>query len=420
MRGLRADRLDDEAVTGLFAPLGDRTGVGLAVSGGPDSLGLMLLAARYRNMAARAPRFIVYTVDHGLRPEAAAEVRMVSETAERFGLEARPLRWRGAKPESGLQSAARAARYRLMGEAMAADGIGVLVTAHHLGDQAETVLMRLAHGSGLDGLAAMSRWERLFGVELYRPLLLTPREALAAEVAAHGLVAAADPSNLDTVYERVRWRRAAPELAALGLDAPTLARFARRAGEAADAIDAWAVQAIAEIATRHLLGAFSIDRAGFRALPQAVAVRVLSRLLQRIGSGNDTPSLAAVERAAVRLREGATPAGSLHGCVMRSRVRSIWVCREILRSAPEPVALEPEDVLVWDGRFAFRNTSGEARFSVAPALGLTRRAAERTLGRRLDLPAVAIRSAPLVTAPDGSIAALGEQVLDARIEIEAV
>jgi tRNA(Ile)-lysidine synthase len=417
MQRVTRTRLSDETLAGLLAPLSSERVVGLAVSGGPDSLGLMLLADRWRRVTASAPRFVVYAVDHALRPEAAAEAEMVARVAAGLGLAARVLRWQGPKPEAGLQSAARAARYRLMAEAMAADGAGVLVTAHHRTDQAETVLMRLAHGSGLDGLAGMAHFERMFGITVFRPLLDTDREQLMAEVEAAGLTPARDPSNADPAYERVRWRQALPALAGLGLDAVALAAFASRAGEAAEALELWADRAAGDLVRRHPLGALSLDRDGLSALPQAVAVRVLAGALQRAGGGRRPHALGVVERAADRLRRGGDRGITLLGCLVRPRARTIWICRESRGATARPVRLAPGSGLVFDARFAIRNRSPDTAFAVAPALTLTRHQAERVLGTRLDLPAAAIRSAPLVLSESGAVAALGEHALDARVEV---
>ncbi|MEO6014711.1 MAG: tRNA lysidine(34) synthetase TilS, partial [Devosia sp.] len=205
--------LDLEA---LFAPLEGYDKLGLAVSGGPDSLALMLMLAKWAR-GPLAPQLFVYTVDHGLRPEAAAEAAMVVREAEALGLPARALRWEGDKPSSGVQAAARTARYRLMAEAMEDDGVAILVTAHHLADQAETVLMRLAHGSGIEGLRGMDALSLVEGCEVYRPLLGLRPEVLREVVSDAGLAPANDPSNSDEDYERVRWRVMLPALEALGL-----------------------------------------------------------------------------------------------------------------------------------------------------------------------------------------------------------
>ncbi|NOZ31475.1 MAG: tRNA lysidine(34) synthetase TilS, partial [Alphaproteobacteria bacterium] len=133
-------------VAQLFAGLDRFTSIALAVSGGADSLALMVLVERWQRAVAGTATIRVYSVDHGLRPEAAKEAAGVVEFARSMGFEARVLRWRGPRPKRGVQAAARTARYKLMGEAMAEDGAEVLLTGHHGGDQAETILMRAAHG----------------------------------------------------------------------------------------------------------------------------------------------------------------------------------------------------------------------------------------------------------------------------------
>ena len=225
MPGLTPDEIDR-----LFEPLELYEKLGLAVSGGPDSLALMLLAARWRRPGR--PELFVYTVDHGLRPEAAAEAAMVVSEAHARGLPARSLRWDGDKPTTGIQAAARKARYRLMAEAMARDGVAILATAHHLGDQAETVLMRLAHGSGIEGLRGMDALSLVEGCDVVRPLLGVRPEVLREVVSDAGLSPAHDPSNQDENYERVRWRLMLPALEAMGITLERLGTFARRMDDA--------------------------------------------------------------------------------------------------------------------------------------------------------------------------------------------
>src|SRR6266481_8238852 len=154
----------------LFANWKAAPAIVLAVSGGPDSVALMWLAARWRRSLARGPKLVVVTVDHGLRPEAAREAREVKRQATALALTHRTLRWRGAKPKTGLPAAARDARYRLLAQAARATGATHVLTAHTRDDQAETLLMRLLRGSGIGGLAAMARESERDGVLLARPL----------------------------------------------------------------------------------------------------------------------------------------------------------------------------------------------------------------------------------------------------------
>jgi len=317
----------------LFAPLSGAKGVGLAVSGGADSLALMLLAARWRDADPTAPPLYVYSVDHALRPEAADEVAFVLAEAEKLGLAARGLRWDGEKPETGVSEAARTARYRLIGEAMRRDGADILATAHHLDDQAETVLMRLAHGSGLAGLRGMAAVSQVEGVTVARPLLGLSREDLAAIVADAGLSPVADPSNTDRHYERVRWRQALPHLAELGLDAGRLALFAARAGEAQEAIALFAEDFIARSVTP-CAGGVAVSASVLAGLPRAVLVDVVGRLLEEVGGANKRRQLAQVELLALRLAEGsALKRTTLHGSVVTSDGRTVSIVKEAGRHA---------------------------------------------------------------------------------------
>src|SRR5215469_13187116 len=151
-----AEAIRDGEASALFHGLENLPALILAVSGGPDSTALLVLAARWAKRLKRAPKLLAVTIDHGLRPEAAREAAAVKRLARRFGVAHRTLRWRGRKPKTGLQQAARVARYRLLAEVAAGAGYAHILTAHTLDDQAETVLFRLARGSGLMGLAGMA------------------------------------------------------------------------------------------------------------------------------------------------------------------------------------------------------------------------------------------------------------------------
>lgn len=323
----------------LFAPLRGAKAIGIAVSGGADSLALMLLMARWRDADSGVPPLFVYSVDHVLRPEAAGEVAFVLAEAARLGLQARGLRWDGEKPATGVSEAARLARYRLIGAAMQSDGADILVTAHHQDDQAETVLMRLAHGSGLAGLRGMAALAEVEGITVARPLLALSRAELALVVAEAGLNPVADPSNDDVHYERVRWRKALPELAMLGLDAGRLALFAARAGEAHDAIAHAAAATIAREAVP-VPGGVEVAARALSALPRAVLVEVLARLLEQVGGASKRRQLAQIELLALRLQDGAAlKRTTLHGSVVWSDGDTVGIRKEPgRRMRPAPSA----------------------------------------------------------------------------------
>lgn len=319
--------LDDPNIgDALFSPVADQGVLGLAVSGGADSLALMLLAQRWAKGCNVG--LVVYSVDHGLRSEAGAEVAMVLAAAQGLGLTARGLVWDGPHPQTGVQEAARNARYALMGAAMAADGAKLLLTGHHLGDQAETILMRLAHGSGLDGLRGMTAFSTVARVRVFRPLLGVDPAQLRAVVAQAGLTPVQDPSNADRHYERVRWRQMLPHLAALGLDAKRLAEFGARQGKAQDAIAQAAEVAAADLISLTADGAEMADER-FAALPVAVGVLVLSKLLAQIGQSHKTRAIGTVETLYQELVSAAPFAGrTLHGCMVRRDGATISVRRE--------------------------------------------------------------------------------------------
>jgi tRNA(Ile)-lysidine synthase len=272
----------------LFADWKRAPALVLAVSGGPDSIALMWLAARWRRALARGPRLLAVTVDHGLRLEAAAEAREVSRLARALGLSHRTLRWTGAKPRSGLPAAARAARYRLLAEVARSSGATHILTAHTLDDQAETLLMRLLRGSGIAGLGAMARETDRDGVRLARPLLEISKAQLIATLEKAKIGFADDPTNRDPNFTRPRLRRLMPVLAAEGGDSRNLARLAARLARANAA-----VEILADGAERFLdlklrdppdgLDAKVFDARAFATLPEEIRLRLLKRAIDRFG-----------------------------------------------------------------------------------------------------------------------------------------
>jgi tRNA(Ile)-lysidine synthase len=288
-----AQPISEREARSLFAGLEDARGIVLAVSGGPDSTALLWLAARWAKRSRQAPKLLAVTVDHGLRADSAREARNVKRLARQLGVPHRTLRWRGTKPATGIQEAARAARYRLLGEAAARAGLAHIVTAHTLDDQAETVLFRLARGSGIAGLGAMHGITPLNAADdqitLVRPLLDIPKKRLVATLEAAGIAYADDPSNRDPRFARARLRTVMPALEREGLDARRLALLARRARRADAAIES-AVRAARDalsLGSWREIGPIAFDSAGFARLPEEVALRLLGRAIAH--AGNEGP-----------------------------------------------------------------------------------------------------------------------------------
>lgn len=208
--------------------------VGLAVSGGGDSMAMLDLYRRYA--PDKKVLISVVTVDHGLRPEAAGEARLVADYCARHGISHHIAHWDGTQAKGNLMAAAREARYRLITQWARAQDIPCVALAHTADDQAETVLMAMARGSGVDGLAAMTTHSQKHGITFIRPLLKVARADLRRYLTAHGLTWAEDPSNDNPAFERVRMRRALPVLDDLGLTVDALGQVAHAAQMAASLV----------------------------------------------------------------------------------------------------------------------------------------------------------------------------------------
>ncbi|MGH6726511.1 MAG: tRNA lysidine(34) synthetase TilS [Pseudolabrys sp.] len=272
----------------LFSDLESFPVLILAVSGGPDSIALMLLAARWRKALQTKPKLVAVTIDHGLRPEAKREAAAAGRLARKLGIAHRTLRWTGTKPATGLQQAARMARYRLLAKAARKVKAAHILTAHTLDDQAETVLIRMSRGSGVSGLAAMARISAVPGerqIKLVRPLLHIPKARLIATLRAAKIPFADDPSNRDPRFTRVRMRGLMSELAREGLDARRLALLALRLKRADLAIEAVVDVAEAELARPPAMsGTIVLDAAGCAGLPAEIALRLIGRALAKVGN----------------------------------------------------------------------------------------------------------------------------------------
>lgn len=279
----------------------------IAVSGGPDSMALLALAARWRASLKRGPELIAVTIDHKLRPEAVKEANAVKRHAREIGVKHRTLRWTGPKPRTRLQDAARNARYRLLAAEAARSGARKVLTAHTLDDQAETVLIRLARGSGLSGLAAMARENEMFGVCVVRPLLDLPKARLMATLSRFGVIYADDPSNRDPRFTRARIRALMPRLASEGLTPERLALLAQRIRRSEAALQAAVSQAADSLAWSPAADGRRIEfgAAEFHHLPDEIALRLLSRAIAQVGDEGPV-ELGKLERLFTELRpEGA-------------------------------------------------------------------------------------------------------------------
>ncbi|MBX2806448.1 MAG: tRNA lysidine(34) synthetase TilS [Hyphomicrobiales bacterium] len=339
---------DDAVLADCFACLAEYPALALAVSGGADSTALMLLVKRWlsRNLD-HAPRILVLTVDHGLRPKAADEARWVAALAARLGFDHQTLAWRGEKPKTGVQAAARKARYSLMTACCRDHRIPALVTAHHSNDQVETFLMRLQRGSGVDGLASMPPRSRRNGVDLLRPLLLVTREQLRSFLSAQGQDWCEDPSNIDENFERIRLRTALGAANVPGVTPASLWLSAKRLARARTALERTTVEFLKAQLKLDNAGFGSISLAALLGEAEEIGLRALIRMASAFG-GRRALRLMKAENTYAKLSSGGSGA-TLAGCHFGVRNGILTASREYGRMSRIPVPVE--NGALWDGRF---------------------------------------------------------------------
>jgi tRNA(Ile)-lysidine synthase len=360
-----------------------RPRVAVAVSGGPDSLALTILADRWAR--ARGGEVMALSVDHRLRRESGGELAQVHDWLSRRGIRHEIVVWDDPKPRAGIQAAARAARYRLLAAWCRAHGCLHLLAGHQREDQAETHLIRRRAGSGAAGLAGMSAVRQLDGVLLLRPLLGIARARLAAFLEAEGQPWLSDPSNRDPAYERSRLRAdgarsAIPDLETVLAD---VAEYGRRR-----IADEHAVAALfARASALHPGGFARLDPAPLLAAPEPLAEAALAALAATIGGDGRPLRRARVARLLAALRAPVPAGRTLGGCRFLPWRGSILVCPEIAAAAP-PITLAPGESRLWDCRIAAMLPADAAAPVQIGCLGRAGVAALNRCARDLDCPAV--------------------------------
>ncbi len=308
--------------------------IGLAVSGGGDSMAMLHLAQ------AAGLTLRVATVDHGLRAGAAAEAALVAQVCAGLGLGHDTLRWQGWDGRGNVQDRARRARRALLADWAQAQGLDAVALAHTQGDLAEGFIMRLARGAGVDGLAAMESRFTAGGAVFIRPMLWASRAALRDTLRSKGAVWVDDPSNAQDKYHRVRARNAMPDLAKLGLSEAVLAGAAQHMAQARAGLEA-ATDNLARAALREGAGIVTILPI-WQSAPPEVQRRLIQRVILWLAPSDYAPRGAAVQRLLARLAMGA-PA-QLAGCGFTAHKGQIFAYREG-KAAGLPVTAAQ----TWDG-----------------------------------------------------------------------
>lgn len=363
--------------------------IGVAVSGGGDSVALLHLMTRC--FPDQDVTLFAATVNHGLRPEAGQEAAEVATLAQRLGVSHHTLHWHGWDGRGNMQDRARRARYELLAGWAKSKEIPMIATGHTIEDQAETVLMRLARASGVDGLSAMSVRILLNGITLIRPLLDQSRADLRDYLRRQGLGWAEDPGNEDLAYERIKVRKTLAVLQSLGLSAPKLAQVAANMQSARDALRQQTYAAAQQIAAIDG-GDVVFDLPSFRALPDEIARRLLGHAILWVGGGDYPPRRVPLQAALADL------AGTLGGCRILRHGDSIRIAREYeavktLRAAAD----QP-----WDGHWRLHGPfTADHEIRALGADGLAQCRNWRESGR----PRASLMATPAIWRGDELIAA---------------
>lgn len=376
----------------------------VAVSGGSDSLALTLLAHEWAE--ARGGSVTALTIDHGLRDGSDAEAASVSGWMANTNITHKTLRWNGPRPDSGMQAAAREARFSLLTDWCRSHNVCDLLLGHHRDDQAETFLFRLARGSGPRGLAAMSAVSEQAGVRILRPLLVFPKARLEATLKFRGQPWVHDPSNTDRRFARVRARTAITQI-------PCLNDAVESRGRARAGMDTLSAALLGRVARFEPAGFCRVDHAKLRFAPLEIATAALTRVLTAVGGRSAPPETRAVARLLARLVKGLS--GTLHGVTLIPSGSEMLAVRETRNLDESP--LFPGESRIWDGRFLVGLDRGPA--GTVSSLGeegwrMIRTGASTQLLRKVRLPYPVRRTLPTLWAGGQpvSVPHLGLNALD--------
>ncbi|WP_170761694.1 tRNA lysidine(34) synthetase TilS [Ruegeria lacuscaerulensis] len=403
----KAETLRTELRARLPEKLPSRLGV--AVSGGGDSVALMYLLheiAQNEGVELRAA-----TVNHGLRAEAEAEAERVAVQAALLEIPHETLQWQGWDGAGNLQDQARQARYGLLTDWAHRNAVPAIVLGHTADDQAETFLMRLGRAAGVTGLSGMPDARDLKGVTLLRPMLGITRQVLREYLSEAGVEWIEDPSNQDLRFDRIKAREALAGLDTLGISAKSLTRVAENLAQAREALAVFTQESARKVAVVDD-GDICLDRSGFVALPGEIQRRLVVGITAWIAGQGYPPRRSSVDQALAAIRDGRTL--SVAGCLLIPQGDKTWFCRELNAVIAENV--EPLDV--WDKRWVLSGprTPG-AQVRVLGEAGLPQVPDWRLLGKPrralLSSPAVwegeNLLSAPLAGLSNGWTAGLAPE-----------
>ena len=335
-------------------PFEPKPQLAIAVSGGADSMALCLLAFTW--VQRRKGKITALIVDHGLRRESFAEAKQVGIWLDKRNIHHKVLKWLGKKPTTGVQAAAREARMGLMANWCVRNNIMHLLTGHNMDDQVGTFLIRMLAGSGSDGLAGMPLVYDLTApiggsVRLVRPLLSVQKVRLVETLKHNSQPWIEDPSNRNQIYARSRLESAISNLGPRESLLPRIAKISQRAGSDRIALESVCGESLARCVEPHPAGFFYLDWNCWKSLPNAVALRMLIRVISSISVSKYGPRLSVVERSLKNLiNDFPNRAITISGCRIIPNSGKLLICRET-RAVQDMVIIDPGVPIMWDGRY---------------------------------------------------------------------
>lgn len=418
----KASPLSDAEMDVLMAGLGPfecEPHIAVAVSGGADSLALTLLCKKW--VDKRSGTLSALSIDHGLREGSCEELKKLGQWLLALDIDQHVvLTWIGDKPHKGLQEAARIARYDLLENWCRKNNVLHLLLGHHQDDQAETFLMRLAHKSGLNGLAGMADVIEKSHVRLLRPFLTTPKDRLCETLKVAMQPWLEDSSNKNEKFERVRVRNSLPKLVELGLTPVKICKTVERMAHTRIALESEASKLLAISCTVYTTGYVSFNAAKLFSGPEEISLRAIAQALLCVGGSVYAPGLAKLEslhekmKTAFRDLNVSWRGTTVAGCrilPLSGRLRGVnfLICREE-RSLPAALPIFRSMVLDWDSRFQLQlmvpELAGNSDAILQP-LGRNGWAAlcrEDPSIQNIDVPVPVIRTLPTLTDNDGIVA----------------
>lgn len=382
--------------------------VSVAVSGGADSLSLTLMLGEW--CRSNGISLTALTVDHGLRVAAAEEARKVGGWLKKQHISHVILKWQGDKPHSNIQDQARLARYRLMGEWCQENKITRLFLAHHQGDQAETFLIRLFRGSGIDGLSAMKAQSDFphplpatGNIILCRPLLAVAKDRLEATLQHMNQPWIEDPSNQDEAYTRIKVRNLLKQNNIEGLNAERMAQTAARMGRVQSLLLSLTEGLFQECVTYFPEGYAEVKLRPLLSAHEEIALRCLASLNRRISGGKYAPRLMRLEALYDRLKSPDFPGQTLGGCLISPLQNNrIMISREV--SAIEgDIDLKAHMKKLWDGRFLIENQATEGVLKKLGASQWQAACQENPVLKKLKLLKIVRDSLPCIVSDSGKV-----------------